>query len=191
MLLLPMNTPWGPSQTVREIAPGITSVSTGGHGGIKLSPARLAELLKIIPEPKSWAGLPWFEEDCDVLQVFLAFPKFFSDHSLSDALLMADRAEYIKMPMDTDTSTPHWQEIYRRVEAFRASVADKWEVGSMGTGGHGWNVHLSRGKESKWVPFAEYPKKSFYTDAELEMEPVLETAAAIGASSECQMELIS
>lgn len=186
-----MNTPWGPSQTVREIAPGITQVSTAGHGGMKLSPSRLSALRAIIPTVSTWGdNSPWFEEDCDVCYVALAFPDCFAgqDHFLSGCVWSAQNNDYLKLPHGF-FMTEHGTRIMKRVEAFRASVADKWEVGSMGTGGHGWNVHLTRGKESKWVPFAEYPKKSFYTDAEIETEPVLETADL--ASSECQMELIS
>jgi len=38
------STPWGLSQTARQLTPGIMIYSTAGHGGIHLSPARMAAL---------------------------------------------------------------------------------------------------------------------------------------------------
>jgi hypothetical protein len=72
------STPWGMSQTVEQIAPGILWYSTASHGGYHLSASRLAAM----PEPyKSWgpwAGKGWYEEDCDWCVVALAFPEFFT-----------------------------------------------------------------------------------------------------------------
>lgn len=54
-----MQTPWGPSQTVKTIIPGITHVTTASHGGILVSP----EYQKKIPiYMRSNDG--WYEEDC-------------------------------------------------------------------------------------------------------------------------------
>lgn len=53
-------TPWGTADHVTDIAPGITSVSTPGHGGVKLSPARNAV---IPPAYRERSG--WYEEDCE------------------------------------------------------------------------------------------------------------------------------
>jgi len=58
-------TPWGPAQQSERIAPGIVSYSTAGHGGIHLSELRQAELLRQLPGVNTWAGGPWYEEDCD------------------------------------------------------------------------------------------------------------------------------
>ena len=53
------HTPWGPVQYFRELAPGAWSVSTAGHGGIKLDAARNR---KIPSEARMPGG--WYEEDC-------------------------------------------------------------------------------------------------------------------------------
>jgi hypothetical protein len=55
----PARSPWGAIQTKRELAPGIWTVSTAGHGGIKLSRERNA----VVPEYMRSKG-GWYEEDC-------------------------------------------------------------------------------------------------------------------------------
>lgn len=57
------STPWGPSHRQEKIAPGITRYSTGSHGGYHLSPERLAAMPEYMRP--SFAGLGWYEEDCD------------------------------------------------------------------------------------------------------------------------------
>ena len=53
-------TPWGTADYVNHIAPGIVSVATPGHGGVKLSPERN----KKVPVPlRTKSG--WYEEDCE------------------------------------------------------------------------------------------------------------------------------
>jgi hypothetical protein len=56
----PARSPWGPIQTKSELAPGIWSVSTAGHGGIKLSRERNAA----VPAYMRREG-GWYEEDCE------------------------------------------------------------------------------------------------------------------------------
>ncbi|MEY9247594.1 DUF7007 domain-containing protein [Bradyrhizobium elkanii] len=55
----PTSSPWGAIQDKRELAPGIWSVSTASHGGIKLSRERNAAVPKYM---RAEAG--WYEEDC-------------------------------------------------------------------------------------------------------------------------------
>jgi hypothetical protein len=71
------STPWGPADSIGIIAPGITRYSTSSHGGIHLSPERIAELPPVIAAFPTFAGPGWYEEDCDVSLVVLAFPQFF------------------------------------------------------------------------------------------------------------------
>lgn len=52
--------PWGPIQDVYPIADGIVSVSTAGHGGIKLDRKRQAAMPDYL---KREGG--WYEEDCE------------------------------------------------------------------------------------------------------------------------------
>jgi len=75
-------TPWGPSQSSREIAPGIIRHDTAAHGGYYLSPERVASMPKPLRDFKPWAGPNWYEEDCDWSIVALAFPQFFPDDSI-------------------------------------------------------------------------------------------------------------
>jgi hypothetical protein len=53
----PIDTPWGPSQSIKEVAPGIHFVSTASHGGLQLSEERQHQMPEGLQEE-------WFEEDC-------------------------------------------------------------------------------------------------------------------------------
>lgn len=53
-------TPWGTASYVDHLAPGIVSVGTAGHGGLKLS----RERNMAIPAPLRRAS-GWYEEDCE------------------------------------------------------------------------------------------------------------------------------
>lgn len=59
-MTMPQRSPWGKVQDAYELAPGIVSVSTAGHGGIKVSPT----LNKKIPLVARTRG-GWYEEDCE------------------------------------------------------------------------------------------------------------------------------
>lgn len=62
-------TPWGRADYVSELGPGVVTVGTPGHGGIKLSPARN----RAVPaELRNASG--WYEEDCEVHIVAFAHP---------------------------------------------------------------------------------------------------------------------
>lgn len=68
-------TPWGRAENVTPLIAGVIAVSTPSHGGIWLSPERYAQ----IPEAAKvkaarWSPAQWFEEDCEVASVALAFP---------------------------------------------------------------------------------------------------------------------
>ena len=86
----PVESPWGASDHVTEIAPGIISVSTPSHGGIWLSPERIAEMPQPLQDfvpfggPQKGPGR-WFEEDVDWSIVCLAFPQFFTEDDLRQA----------------------------------------------------------------------------------------------------------
>jgi len=80
------HTPWGAADHVRTVADGIVDVQTPGHGGYWLSAARLEVLRAKFPElSDSFAGFPWFEEDCDWAYVALAFPEHFDAKHLDAA----------------------------------------------------------------------------------------------------------
>ena len=76
-----MQTPWGPSQHIETIAPGIQFVSTAGHGGFKLDSER-NNMVPIDWRAASFNGqgrAGWYEEDCDAVLVALTFPEHFAD----------------------------------------------------------------------------------------------------------------
>lgn len=80
------STPWGPSQSARQLAPGIMLYSTAGHGGIHLSPARLAQLpARLHKRTTAYCGLQWFEEDCEVALVVAGFPQYFTEEQVAQA----------------------------------------------------------------------------------------------------------
>lgn len=67
-------TPWGSADNVTYLAPGIASVSTPGHGGIKLSPARNKEV-----DPIWRNSNGWLEEDCEWSIAAITHPDGFSE----------------------------------------------------------------------------------------------------------------
>ena len=58
-----MRTPWGCSQDIVELAEGVWRVSTAGHGGLKLSPERWAELPAAVRDTMMYRAFA--EEDCE------------------------------------------------------------------------------------------------------------------------------
>lgn len=72
-----VSTPWGAADSQEVCAPGIICYGTPSHGGYHLDDARMARLRKLFPGFKTFAGGPWFEEDCDWCVVALAFPEAF------------------------------------------------------------------------------------------------------------------
>lgn len=80
----PVSTPWGPSQDAEVITEGITFHSTASHGGIHLSPERQAKMPKYMRD--TFAGGPWYEEDCDYARVVVVFPEHFPEGAYDRAI---------------------------------------------------------------------------------------------------------
>lgn len=81
-----IETPWGPSQSCDEVAPGIWSIDTASHGGYRLSPDRQAAFAKRFPGYVPFGGsLQWFEEDCEAAMIPVAFPDCFPAESVERA----------------------------------------------------------------------------------------------------------
>ena len=68
-------TKWGRSQSATQYATGVTSHSTAGHGGFKLSAGRNA---KVHPALREAGG--WYEEDSDWAVVAHTFPELFTTY---------------------------------------------------------------------------------------------------------------
>ena len=92
-----MHTPWGRADSQTQVADGIVWFGTPSHGGFLIRDRRRAEM----PEPFAsfvpFAGVGWYEEDCDWCIVALAFPEHFQDPRslgfLQDAEAFAEAAE--------------------------------------------------------------------------------------------------
>lgn len=78
-------TPWGDSQHAETTADGIVFHTTAGHGGVYLSDERHKELQAKFKFP-TFAKGQWYEEDCDVAAVVIAFPEVFGPEKWNRAL---------------------------------------------------------------------------------------------------------
>lgn len=71
------STPWGTADHVEQKADGIWWASTPSHGGIWVSPERLAAMPAMY-RACSLSKNQWFEEDCAWCAVALAFADVFT-----------------------------------------------------------------------------------------------------------------
>ena len=74
----PTYSPWGHPQQTQQIADGIWSVSTAGHGGVYVAPELLAQMPDYLRAGTGYSSNGWFEEDCDWALACAAFPHLFS-----------------------------------------------------------------------------------------------------------------
>jgi hypothetical protein len=87
---IPMNTPWGKSDSVTELGAGIQFVTTAGHGGYYVPPA-LNSLVPMAWRDASFNAqgrFGWYEEDCDWSMVALTFPTIFPPAAIDAAKRM-------------------------------------------------------------------------------------------------------
>ena len=73
-----MNTIWGESESIENVAEGIDLVTTESHGGIVLSAERAAQIPADI-QPFGGCRRHW-EEDCDWAVPYLVFAEEFFKH---------------------------------------------------------------------------------------------------------------
>jgi hypothetical protein len=137
-----MSTPWGPSHSVRRIAPGIVSFTTATHGGIQLSEERIAALPDAIRKAQG-SDLEWFEEDCAASLVVLAFPEAFTDVAVWSAVNFI-RA-YPGYPAATAyIATEAAKPILDRHARFEVENGDRYVAGIQASSSIGWNVQYRR-----------------------------------------------
>jgi hypothetical protein len=72
-----IDTPWGKPQTLDLVADGIFHVSTASHGGILVSPERLASMPDYMRKPLYGGRFACYEEDCEWPMPVLVFEKDF------------------------------------------------------------------------------------------------------------------
>lgn len=75
-----MMTPWGPSQSIKEVAPGIVWVDTAGHGGFKVDDDLNGQIPGYMRSPDGF-----YEEDVEWARVVVSFPGSFSAKDLAEA----------------------------------------------------------------------------------------------------------
>lgn len=165
------HTPWGPAQTSREVAPGITEVSTASHGGLHLSPDLWRQLTDKIPYVAQYAPPCWLEEDCDYCVAVLAFPELFTIGQIRAAVhTFSGESKY-------QPGVRHWlatsntgQALKAQVEAFEKMNAELWEFGGCSSNKRGWMIHLTRigDRAHQDVQVLDYPDQQFYTDGAIE-----------------------
>ncbi len=165
-----ISTPWGRSQSVREITEGITQVSTAGHGGLRLSMKRWGELMAKIPYVPKYAPVPWLEEDCDYCLAILRWPEFWPIGSLRSAVQMfSGEGEYQSAVRIWLATSADGMALKAKVKEWETANGLLWEQGTLMSQGRGWNVHFTRvcDRAERTALFAEYPTQHFYTDEEI------------------------
>lgn len=66
---------------MHEYTPGIWSVSTAGHGGLKLDRKHQAGMNKNLKQEH-----PWYEEDCEWSKVVVNYPQYFDTDFVAGAI---------------------------------------------------------------------------------------------------------
>lgn len=174
---IPKRSPWGTVDHHVVIAPGIVSVSTPSHGGIKLDRTRNA---KVHPAFRISTG--WYEEDCEANIAIFTFPDEFIAHIRAegrDASLFEPEAvsETLRQwfPDQWEAMTGEKvtaeQSIIVSDREFLAAHADDWVgVSALGTP-EGVEVTCKKGGDRSsddaavfLVPKDEYRAGRFFTD---------------------------
>lgn len=174
-----IDTPWGFSQSRKEIGQGMELVSTAGHGGVFLSDDRLLCLPLVLRNAKTFCGSPnWFEEDIDAILPVLAFPAEWSDSACWNAVRMAkgynrgsDGKPYpLTAACQEFLASPESLPVRDKAQLFEETnrIREKWERGSISSAKVGWWVYFNRGSEQREELMRHYPKEQFWTDKEIE-----------------------
>ena len=145
----PSNSPWGEVQHRQEEAPGIVFLETAGHGGYWVSKQRFDAMPEHLRCNSRGKALRFFEEDCEVALVALAFPEELSDK--------------VDVEVATKTVREWFPDVYekhfgrkltpgeshaRDKETFQKENADKWVViSAVG----GWHEDCPKGMVLVWA----------------------------------------
>lgn len=152
------SSPWGKPDFQKEIAPGIISLSTPGHGGYWLSKEMRAQMPETLRRKTPFAGEGWYEEDCDWAIVVLAFPWFFTENERYFACRTAAPNPDFSPYFETDKG----KATHAAMRKFQTDNGAKYSIGSMssGAGINGWNVSAWSLDGTARIRFesADYPK---------------------------------
>ena len=66
------HSPWGAVQHQYDILPGMSMVSTAGHGGVFIDAARYDKMPSFM-KSTGYSSNGWYEEDCDWCLPFVVF----------------------------------------------------------------------------------------------------------------------
>jgi len=87
-----MDSPWSRIDSVSPVGPGVVFVSTPSHGGYIVSDSVLESMPAAIRESGTFCGVAGcFEEDCEWVKVYAAFPDLFPDRAGPAASALAAR----------------------------------------------------------------------------------------------------
>jgi hypothetical protein len=132
-----MRTPWGVSQSVTEVYPGIQSVSTAGHGGYKLDRKRNAMV------HEAWRNVGgWYEEDCEWAIVALTFKYEFPAETVEGAIKTLKNWLPIQYSLVTGEQVA--LEESSKLREIAAKEAAKGKLQSFVAWGS-WNKHVPEG----------------------------------------------
>jgi len=172
----PRETPWGHADTMTRRGPGLWAVSTPRHGGLWLSPERLAVFAARFPGWDGWGGLPWLEEDLDCCAGILAFPECFDAEAIfaaaesvatyKSSYTMNAGGYYFGVVRDWLLS-PAGAGVKKIADDYRATRQGMWRYCGCCTAEGGWNTFYSRGNERRTVRSKHYHATTWLTDAEL------------------------
>lgn len=163
------HSPWGWIQSVKEMSEGMWFVSTAGHGGIKLSRQLNAKMPKQFRREGGW-----YEEDCEVSLVVLAFPDRFTPVQVKDAEVSAKNWFPAAYESWTGTEIPLAESMTKRGDHFAKVNQDNWIVISAlgswhqkvpqgmvgGVATKGGATRGSAGERCFLIPEAEYAQRS-------------------------------
>ena len=113
------STPWGKADYSKQEAPGIMRYTTPGHGGYHLSATRWAELRRVLPHFRPWAGDQWLEEDCDWAAAVMVWPELFTANQCAHAVWMYEswcRREGREGQVEGYEHTDNARRLYARAE---------------------------------------------------------------------------
>lgn len=175
-----MQTPWGISEHVETIAPGIYRHRTERHGGLHLDPTRQAAL-EVKFEFPTFAGGPWYEEDADWAAVAIAFPEHFTTEQLMAAVRIAQAPQ---LQWERQQNRPdRWADVKRylagpgedvALQALgrAAETAEAFRTASLSTHGNGWTVTVRRGQERRSFPMTVYPEGDVWHPEEVHLREI-------------------
>lgn len=106
-----METPWGRSQKAKIIGNGIVFHHTASHGGIHLSPQRVAEMKEKFPEFQTFTKSEvWYEEDSDQCVVILAWPELYPDEVVRKIFHFVSKVNYFQKCRQGK----HWESLVKK-----------------------------------------------------------------------------